>query len=129
MIIPFLIAGLLLLAAFAIHLIGGTKMFLTIKPAKEDSGFIPWAMGAAAFQMVTVDLFLTGLFALILGLEFIDYNYYLALFITLMYAGYLVLWLITLTLQRAGTSIFKSLGQWTIFLAALALMLCGIMMQ
>jgi hypothetical protein len=129
MIIPFLAAGIILLVAFIIHFIGGTKMYMFIRPSKDKKDFIPWAMGAATFQMVTVDLLLTGIFALMLGLELIEYNLYLALFITVLYAGYLVVWLATLASQRVKMSFYKSLGQWTIFLAVLALMGCGIMLQ
>jgi len=129
MIIPFLIAGIFLFIVFAVHLIGGTKMYMFIRPSQDSKDFIPWAMGAGAFQMVTVDLFLTALFALILGLELIDYNHYLALFIALLYAGYMVLWLATLTALRVKVSFYKTLGHWTIFLAAMALMVWGIMIQ
>ena len=128
MIIPFLLAGLFLLVVFVVHLVGGTKEYLAIRPSEDGKTFTRWAMGAAAFQMVTVDLFLTAVFALMLGLELIEYNYYLALFITLLYAGYLVLWLTTLTLLRKS-SLYKSLGQWILFLVAMVLMICGIMTQ
>jgi len=129
MIFPFVAAGLLLLTAFAIHLFMGTKEYSAIMPSKDEKHFVQWAMGAGAFQMVTVDLLLTGVFALMLGLEIIEYNFHLALFITLIYAGYLIAWLAALTALRVRTSLYKSLGQWTIFLAALALMGCGIIMQ
>jgi len=128
MIIPFLAAGLVLLAAFVLHTITGTKEYLAIKPSEEKS-FVRWAMGAGAFQMVTIDLLLTGIFALMLGLELIDYNYYLALFITLLYAGYLTVWLTMLALLRIKGPQHKYLGQWVIFLVVMALMAYGIFMQ
>ena len=129
MIVPFLLAGLFLLVAFFIHLVRGTKEYLSIRPSKDSKDFVPWTMGAGTFQMVTVDLFLTAVFALILGLELIDYNYYLALFITLVYAGYLVLWLATLASLRVKMPLYRSLGQWIIFLVAMVLMVCGIITQ
>jgi len=116
------------LAAFVLHTFTGTKEYLAIKPS-EEKDFVRWAMGAGAFQMVSIDLLLTGVFALILGLELIDYNYYLALFITLLYAGYLIVWLAMLALLRIKGTPLKYLSQWVIFLAVLALMAIGIIMQ
>jgi hypothetical protein len=125
----FVIAGLLLLAAFIIHSIGGSKEYHIIKPNKGTNEFQYWTLGATCFQMVTVDLLLTGIFALLMGIEVIPYEYYLALFITLIYAGYLVMWLVTLAINRVEKSFYISLGQWTIFLSALILMSVGIFTQ
>jgi len=128
-IIPFIAAGVFLLFAFVVHLCGGTKEYLTIRPSRDTVDFQHWTLGAACFQMVTVDLFITGAFALMLGMDLIEYNHYLALFITLMYAGYLVMWLATLATLKVEAALYKRLGQWAIFLISGALMVWGMIIQ
>jgi len=125
----FLIAGLIIAVSFVVHLIGGNKEYLSIKPSRDDESFQYWLLGSCCFQMVSADLLITAAFMLLMGLDIIPYNYHLALFLTVIFAGYLIFWLSTLALNRAMSKYYLRLGQWTLFLSAMLLVIAGIITQ
>jgi hypothetical protein len=125
----FLAAGFIIGAAFFIHLIGGNKEYLKIKPSRDDESFQYWLLGSCCFQMVSADLLITAAFMLLMGLDIIPYNYHLALFLTVIFAGYLIFWLLNLSLNRAKPRYYLRLGQWTLFVSAMLLMIVGIITQ
>jgi len=79
--------------------------------------------------MVSADLLITAAFILLIGLDVISYNYHLALFLVVIFAGYLIFWLSNLALNRAKSQYYLRLGQWTLFVSAMLLMIAGIITQ
>ena len=53
-------------------------------------------------------------------------NYYLALFITILYGGYCFLWLLTLLYMREPKTIYLRLCHWFVFLIICSLMAIGL---
>ena len=125
----FLVAGIIIAIAFVVHLIGGNKEYTMIKPSRDDESFQYWLLGSCCFQMVSADLLITSAFMLLLGLDIIPYNYHLALFLAVIFAGYLIFWLSNLALNRAKSYFYLRLGQWTLFISAMILMIVGIITQ
>ncbi len=126
----FISAGIFLFISLLIHMIAGDKEYRKLNPKKLNSesthlfGF--WLMGRGTFQMVSVDLLLTSVFILLMGINIIPYNFQLSLFIALLYAGYLVFWLLTLLASKARPANYLRQGQWVLFLIAFILIVSGL---
>lgn len=126
----FISAGTFLFISLLIHMIAGDKDYRHLNPRKHknenDKTFGFWLMGRGTFQMVSVDLLLTSVTLLLMGINVIPYNFYLSIFIALLYAGYLVFWLLTLCVSKAKSSNYLNQGQWMLFLIAVVLIALGI---
>lgn len=126
----FVSAGAFLFISLLIHMIAGDREYCYMNPKKQKNGdvkmFESWLMGRGTFQMVSVDLLLTSIAIFLMGVNVIPYNYYLSLFIALLYAGYLVFWLLTLCVSKAKSINFLKQGQWVLFLIAFVLIIMGI---
>jgi hypothetical protein len=113
-----------------IHTIAGDKDYRALNPRKQanesDKMFGYWLMGRGTFQMVSVDLLLTSVFIFLMGINVIPYNEFLSLFIALLYAGYLVFWLLTLFISKAKGTNYLMQGQWILFLIAFILIILGL---
>jgi len=123
-------AGIFLFLALLVHMIAGDREYRKIKPSEEcekkNDLFGFWLMGRGTFQMVSVDLLLTSGFVFLTGVGFIPYNYSLMLFILLLYAGYMIFWLITLAVSKATSYYYVRNGQWILFLITGVLISFGI---
>ena len=126
----FISAGIFLFISLLIHMIAGDKEYRELNPRKQanesDKMFGYWLMGRGTFQMVSVDLLLTSGFIFLMGINVVPYNYHLSLFITLLYAGYLVFWIFTLFVSKAKSVNFLNQGQWLLFLIAFILIVLGL---
>lgn len=126
----FVSAGIFLFIALLIHAIAGDKEYRELDPRKRNDSsekmFGFWLMGRGTFQMVSVDLLLTSAAVFLTGINVIPFNFHLMLFIALLYAGYLVFWLSTLFVSKAGRSNYLNQGQWILFLIALVIIVFGI---
>lgn len=126
----FIAAGIFLFFTFLIHVIAGNKEFYLLNPRKQSieseklHGI--WLMGLCGFQMVSIDLLLTAVFIFLMGIDVIPFNLYLSIFIAALYAGYLIFWLVTLSLFKSGRKNFLCQGQWILFLIALILIVSGL---
>lgn len=125
----FISAGALLFVSLLVHMIAGDKEYRRLRPGGRDAGsgkvFGYWLMGRGTFQMVSVDLLLTGAAVSLTGVGVIPYNFHLMLFIASLCAGYLFAWLLTLVISKAGPSNYLGQGQWMLFLITLALIVVG----
>ena len=126
----FISAGIFLFISLLIHTIAGDKDYRALNPRKQanesDKMFGYWLMGRGTFQMVSVDLLLTSVFIFLMGINVIPYNEFLSLFIALLYAGYLVFWLLTLFISKAKGTNYLMQGQWILFLIAFILIMLGL---
>lgn len=126
----FISAGSFLFICLLIHMIAGDKNYRMLNPKKDNQddnktfGF--WLMGRGTFQMVSVDLLLTSVCVFLMGINVIPYNFHLALFISLLYAGYLLFWLLTLYVSKAKPTNYIEQGQWVIFLISFILIILGL---
>jgi len=126
----FIFAAVWIFMSFGVHMIAGDKEYRRLNPRKQsgfgNEKFGYWLMGRGTFQMVSVDLLLTSAALFLLGIDVIPYNRYLALFIALLYGGYLISWLLTLYFSKAKQENYIKQPQWIIFLVALVLILLGL---
>ncbi len=126
----FISAGIFLFISLLIHMIAGDKDYRNLNPRKQniesEKMFGFWLMGRGTFQMVSIDLLLTSVFIFLTGVCIIPFNFYLLLFITLLYVGYLISWLLTLCFSKARTVNYLNQGQWILFLIASVLIILGI---
>ncbi len=126
----FVSAGIFLFVSLFIHMVAGDKEYRKLNPRNQSdkSGkmFGYWLMGRGTFRMVSVDLLLTSVFIFLMGVNAIPFNLYLSVFISLLYLGYLVFWLLTLLVSKAGRMNYLNQGQWMLFLIAFVLIVLGI---
>lgn len=126
----FISAGIFLFISLLIHMIVGDKEYCKLNPRKQkndsDKMFGFWLMGRGTFQMVSVDLLLTSVFIFLMGIDVIPFNFHLSLFIALLYAGYLLFWLLTLFISKAKSTNYIQQGQWILFLVAFVLIVFGL---
>ena len=126
----FISAGIFLFISLLIHMIAGDKEYRELNPRRQanesDKMFGYWLMGRGTFQMVSVDLLLTSVFIFLMGINVVPYNEFLSLFIALLYAGYLVFWLLTLFISKAKRTNYLMQGQWMLFLIAFILIILGL---
>lgn len=131
----FITAGIFLFVCLLIHMIAGDRDYRTLDPRKTDPASSAektarrlgvWLMGRGTFQMVSVDLLVSSAFVFLTGINAIPFSYHLMLFVALLYGGYLVFWLLTLLVSKAGASNYINQGQWILFLVAVVLITLGI---
>lgn len=126
----FISAGIFLFTSLLIHMIAGDRDYRHLNPRKQKNedakAFGFWLMGRGTFQMVSVDLLLASAALLLMGINVIPYNFYLSFFIALLYAGYLISWLLTLCVSKAKSSSYLNQGQWMLFLITFILIMFGI---
>lgn len=122
----FITAGTLLVAAFLVHVIAGTRFYALARPAGEHSDACEaWLLGRCGFQMISVDLALASLFLLLLGSGAVSRNFLLELFLLLTYGGWFLFWLVALTLEKSAARIYWRLCHWALFLAVVVLIGIG----
>lgn len=126
----FIAAGIFLFLSFLIHVVAGNKEYTELKPQnhniQSDRLHGIWLMGRGSFQMVSADLLLTAVFIFLIGINLIPFNFYLSLFVAMLYLGYLVSWLLTLFISKAKRANYLRQGQWMLFLIAFILIVLGI---
>ncbi len=126
----FIAAGIFLFISFLIHVVAGNKEYAELKPQnhniQSDRLHGIWLMGRSCFQMASADLLLTAIFIFLMGINLIPYNFYLSLFIALLYLGYLIFWVLTLFVSKAKCTNYLKQGQWMLFLIAFILIVLGI---
>ena len=125
----FISASVVLIISLLVHTIPGNKQYIMLNPRKhnraEERLFRIWLTGRSGFQMVTIDLLLSAIFIFLMGINVIDYNFYLALFISLLFLGYSIFWILTLFISKAKIFYFVRLCHWCIFLIVSVLVALG----
>ena len=126
----FIAAGTILILTFIVHIIAGNRTYAVLNPQRNNQTskrlYEVWLLGRLGFQMISIDLFLSMVFTILMGTCIISYNYYLALFITILYGGYCFLWLLTLLYMREPKTIYLRLCHWFVFLIICSLMAIGL---
>lgn len=124
----FLAAGTLLLAAFFVHVVAGTRFYALARPAREyDDAYEAWLLGHCGFQMITVDLALSAAFLLLSGAGAIPRDFLLELFLLLSYGGWFLLWLVALAREKSAPHRYLRLCHWALFLTVAVLVCAGML--
>lgn len=126
----FLAACALLTAAFFVHVISGNRFYSAARPDRctaRPEAYEAWLMGRCGVQMISVDLFVSLLFLLLLGLGVVPRNFWLELFLLLVFGGWGVFWLVSLVCEKAGGRYYLRLCHWVLFYALAGLVLAGML--
>lgn len=126
----FLAAGALLAAAFFVHVFSGNRFYTAARPdrrAARPEAYEAWLMGRCGVQMISVDLFVSLLFLLLLGFGVLPRNFWLELFLLLVFGGWGVFWLVSLACEKAGGRYYLRLCHWVLFFALAGLVLAGML--
>lgn len=126
----FLAAGALLAAAFFVHVFSGNRFYTAARPdrrAARPEAYEAWLMGRCGVQMISVDLCVSLLFLLALGLGVLPRNFWLELFLLLVFGGWGVFWLVSLRYEKAGGRYYLRLCHWVLFFALAGLVLAGML--
>lgn len=126
----FLAAGALLAAAFFVHVFSGNRFYTAARPdrrAARPEAYEAWLMGRCGVQMISVDLFVSLLFLLLLGFGVLLRNFWLELFLLLVFGGWGVFWLVSLACEKAGGRYYLRLCHWVLFFALAGLVLAGML--
>lgn len=123
----FIAAGALLVAAFFVHTICGTRFYALARPERSRADACEaWLLGHCGFQMITVDLAAGGIFLILLGSGAVPRSFPLELFLLLTYSGWFVLWLAALARERSTSRLYWRLCHWTLFLTVSVLVGIGV---
>jgi hypothetical protein len=123
--IPFLVAGVLLLVACAVHTIAGDREQQRLRPDADGSHFSYWLTGRCVFHMASIDLLAQGTVILLVGVGVIPQSWPLIALLLALQVGYLSAWLATLLVSRARKGDYGRQAQWALFLAVTVLLLWG----
>ncbi|MDO5068089.1 MAG: hypothetical protein Q4D96_12480 [Propionibacteriaceae bacterium] len=123
--IPFVIAGVLLLAACAIHTVAGDKEQRRLRPAADGDHFNHWLTGRCVFHIASIDLLVQGAVIVLLGIGVIPYSWPLVALLLTLHVGYLVAWVATLLVSRARKRDHARQLQWVMFLTVALLLIAG----
>lgn len=126
----FLACGALLAAAFFVHVFSGNRFYSAARPDRNTDrpeAYEAWLMGRCGVQMISVDLFVSLLFLLLLGLGVVPRNFWLELFLLLVFGGWGVFWLVSLVCEKAGGRYYLRLCHWVLFYALAGLVLAGML--
>ena len=126
----FLAAGVLLVAAFGVHVFSGNRFYSMARPNEKTArpeAYEAWLMGRCGVQMISVDLFLAAVALFLLGVGLLPRNYWLELFLLLQFGGWSVFWLVSLAYEKAGRRYYLRLCHWVLFLVLFLLVLNGIL--
>ena len=126
----FLAAGALLVAAFFVHVFSGNRFYTAARPGDANAhpeAYEAWLMGRCGVQMISVDLFLAAAFLLLLGFGALPRNFWLEVFLLLVFGGWGIFWLVSLLCEKAGGRFYLRLCHWVLFFALFALMLGGVL--
>ena len=121
----FIIAGLLLLVAFLVHLVAGDREYRQVHPAAPQL-FRFWLLGRCTFHVASADLLLSAAVLLATGLGVLPYSLPLLGFIAVLYGSYCLAWLLTVKYSGAQGRDYLALGQWMLFLLVFLLTLGGL---
>lgn len=124
----FLAACALLTAAFFVHVISGNRFYSAARPDRRTArpeAYEAWLMGRCGVQMISVDLFVSLLFLLLRGLGVVPRNFWLELFLLLVFGGWGVFWLVSLACEKAGGRYYLRLCHWVLFFALAGLVFAG----
>lgn len=121
----FLIAGLLLLAACAVHAVAGDREQRQLRPATGDDHFGYWLTGRCVFHMASIDLLVQGVVILLLGFQVIPISWALVALLLALQVGYLIAWLVTLVASGAKRKDYGRQAQWALFLMVVVLLSVG----
>jgi len=125
--IPVLIVACIMLLAFIAHIVGGTKETLNISPNKENEKLtLNWKQAMCAFQMLSIDLFVTMVVLFIISLtEIIPFEYELTIILSVVFLMWGVVWLIQLLWLKSKRKEYFLLPQWIIWFVCSPLLYWG----
>lgn len=124
----FLAAGALLAAAFFVHVFSGNRFYSAARPDRPDArpgAYEAWLMGRCGVQMISVDLFVSTVFLLLLGFGLLPRNFWLEVFLLLVFGGWGVFWLVSLACEKAARGRYLRLCHWALFFVLAGLVLGG----
>lgn len=120
----YLAAGVVLGAAFFVHLVAGNRFYSAARPA-GGRAYDAWLMGRCGMQAIAADLALTATFALLLGAGAIPGDFHLECLLLAIYCSWSFLWIVSLACERAPRRCYRRLYQWALFLIVAALLGAG----
>jgi hypothetical protein len=131
--IPTLIVALITLLALVAHTLGGTKESLSLAPKTfqgnkngDEVLYKNWIQSMCAFQMITVDLLLLTVVLLTMSLtDFIPFEKYLTLSLSVLFFLWGVAWLIQLAFLTKDKKSYLYLSQWAFWFACSGLLFVG----
>lgn len=126
----FLAAGALLAAAFFVHLFAGNRFYSAARPDRRTDSpeaYEAWLMGRCGVQMISVDLFAATAAMFLLGLGLVPRNFWLELFLLIVFGGWGIFWLVSLACEKAGGRYYLRLCHWVLFFALAGLVLAGML--
>lgn len=125
----FIITAFLLFLLLPVHAIRGTEAINKLNPLQlippHQELYRCFLLANSGVQMITVDLLLTAVFLLLTGVGLIPYNFYLVLFIALLYISYIVSWLVPMILKKVPAFYYFHLPQWILFIIVFILIVIG----
>ncbi len=125
----FIIAAFFLFLLLPVHTIRGTKAINKLNPLQltpsHQELYRCFLLANSGVQMITIDLLLTAVFLLLTGIGVIPYNFYLVLFIALIYIGYTISWLVPMMLKKVPRFCYFHLPQWILFIIVFILIVIG----
>ena len=140
MVVPFAIAGVLMALAVGAHVFVGTRETLALRPTENrptaDAAVSTpstrgeltrhWAQTMCVFQLVSVDLLLVTIAALLLAFtDVLPAKRDIGLFIAAYLGAWGVVWLVQLAAVKAERRTYYMLGHWMLFFLCAALMVWG----
>lgn len=126
----FFAAGVLLAAAFFVHVFSGNRFYSAARPDRPDArpgAYEAWLMGRCGVQMISVDLFLAAAFLLLLGAGLLPRNFWLEVFLLSVFGGWGIFWLVSLACEKAGGHYYLRLCHWVLFFVLFGLVLGGLL--
>ena len=137
MVVPFAIAGVLMALAVGAHVFVGTRETLALRPTENrpttDAAVSTpstrgeltrhWAQAMCVFQLVSVDLLLVTIAALLLAFtDVLPAKRDIGLFIAAYLGAWGVVWLVQLAAVKVERRTYYMLGHWMLFFLCAALM-------
>lgn len=126
----FLASGALLAAAFFVHVFSGNRFYSAARPDRNTArpeAYEAWLMGRCGVQMISVDLFAATVAMLLMGFGILPRNFWLELFLLLIFGGWGIFWLVSLACEKAGGRQYLRLCHWVLFFVLAGLVLAGML--
>jgi len=129
--ISILIANILTLLAFFIHMFMGDKELKVLQPPDNAEDFVnkqeKWTMVRCGWHWISLDLLFASIgLAVINFTNYLDCETTLLKIISIYFLGYAIVWIIVILISKKFDKNFIKLGQWILLLAISCLIYFGI---
>ena len=130
--IPLLVANIIILLAFFVHVLMGDKALNIIQPLTNSDNYINkqrvWTMARGAFHAVSVDIFCLNILLPVINFtDLIPNENFILKLVSIYLLLWAVVWIVILLLSKHFQNKFFRLGQWILFLILAGLIYWGSM--